>query len=464
MEGLEATVARAKQLERTARIDAEFFEKRFLRSAALIEQWQRESVSDLAHVSDGNHFSISEHFVDDGVPYYRGQDVTGRFFVETASPIHITREAFDEKHMARSHLQKGDVLLSIIGTIGELSLVASEDPATCSCKLAILRPRATTPEYLAVFLRSEHGQNQIKRMIRGAIQKGLLLEDMDQLWVPAVSDEFERRIVRAVRTSRSLRDATTQKQIEAEGFLLDALSLADWTPPEPLSYTATATDVFSAGRIDAQYFRPLFSEVEERLLDTGSSVELGALVSVNARGRQPLYSDDGLPVVNSKHVRTNRVTLEGNRTAIETGSPVVIQNGDVLVNGTGVGTIGRAAPYLHQERALPDNHVTVLRTDEIDPIYLAAFLNSPLGQWQIERHIKGSSGQIELYPKDIARIVVWQAPEDVQDSVRHAIMSAFDEERRASELLDAAKHAVEIAIEEGEPSALAYLDTVEGES
>ncbi len=461
MKGLEATVARSTELERTARIDAEYFQKRFLRSAALIERWDRDHVAGLAVVSDGNHFSISDDFVEQGVPYYRGQDVTGRFFVETATPIHITREAYDQGHMVRSHLKRGDVLLSIIGTIGELSLVASDEPATCSCKLAILRPREVAPEYLAVFLRSEHGQNQIARMTRGAVQKGLVLEDMDQLWVPKVSLQFEERVVEAVHAARTVRELTTRKQAEAESTLLKALGLADWTLPEPLTYSARASDAFAAGRLDAQYFRPLFADVQNILKKTGRDVELGSILTTNVRGRQPQYEDVGLPVVNSKHVRTNRVILDDNRTASEDGSPLVIELGDVLMNGTGVGTIGRSAAYLHNARALPDNHVTVLRTDQLDPVYLAVFLNSRLGQLQIERHIKGSSGQIELYPNDIAKIVVWRAPEDVQSLVRAAIVDAFAQEHRAKELLDAAKRAVEIAIEDSEAAAMAFLAEAE---
>lgn len=104
----------------------------------------------------------------------------------------------------------------------------------------------------------------------------------------------------------------------------------------------------------------------------------------------------------------------------------------------------------------------MLRTEKVDPIYLSVFLNSPLGQLQIERHIKGSSGQIELYPNDIAKIVFWDAPDNIQTNVRDAVLSAFDHERRSYELLEAAKRAVEIAIEDSEPAALAYLDRIEG--
>ena len=233
MEGLEASVVSVNQLERTSRIDSEFFQKRFLRSATLIEQWERDSIATLTRVSDGNHFSISDDFVENGIPYYRGQDVTGCFFVETASPIHITREAYDRKYMERSYLKRGDVLLSIVGTIGESSLVISDQQATCSCKLAILRPRDVLPEFLAVFLRSEHGQNQIKRLTRGAVQKGLILEDMDQLWVPRLSQEFEKRIAHIVHTSLSTQKRSETKQKEAEDMLLAVLGLEDWTPPIP---------------------------------------------------------------------------------------------------------------------------------------------------------------------------------------------------------------------------------------
>jgi len=315
---------------------------------------------------------------------------------------------------------------------------------------------------LAVFLRSEHGQNQIERLTRGAVQKGLILEDMDQLWVPQVSSEFEKRITYTVLTARDKQEVSGRELIKAEEILLSALGLKGWKPPEPLSYTARASDAFAAGRWDAQYFRPLFAEVEKRLSATGKAVALGAILDINSRGQQPLYADEGLPVVNSKHVRTNNVLLDNdNRRAVEAGSPLIIKKGDVLLNGTGVGTIGRAAAYLHEQQALPDNHVTVLRSALVDPIYLAVFLNSQLGQLQIERHIKGSSGQIELYPDDIAKVVFWNAPDHVQAKVRNAVLSAFNQERRAQELLEGAKRAVEIAIEGGEPAALAFLDAVE---
>lgn len=467
MKGLEATVARSSELERTARIDAEYFQKRFLRSAALIEQWDRDHVAALTHVSDGNHFSISEHFVEKGVPYYRGQDVTKRFFVETATPVHITREAFDQKHMVRSHLKKGDVLLSIVGTIGELGLVASEAPATCSCKLAILRPRKVSPEYLAVFLRSEHGQNQIERMTRGAVQKGLILEDMDQLWVPRVSEPFEKRLVEIVRLSRVTRDQTTRKQLEAEEVLLAALGLANWPPPEPLAYAARASDVFASGRFDAQYFMPAKEQVKQSL-----AAVPGQLLADRADSIRDQWMPDRAPA--TMRVRNYDVTdalvplLDAEKEpsfAADIGSmKKVFKDGDVAIS--------RLRAYLKEVAVVRtgDNTPSVGSSEfillrpkgkAISPETLMVFLRSGPVQ-TILKWCQDGSQHPRFSESDLLSIPVPDAVVTVSDHVTKIVQDGFTARHRARKLLGIAKRSVEIAIEGGEPAAMEYLDQAEG--
>src|SRR5262249_27470391 len=136
---------------------------------------------------DGNHASVSRYFTSDprvGTRYLRGQDIGG-FFLGDTNPVHVPWFIFNS--LRRSHILPGDVLLSIVGTIGMLSLVPKDAPAlTGSCKIAILRPHEEkiSPEYLAVFLASSYGQFQIHRQTRGAVQMGLILEDMRFIRVP----------------------------------------------------------------------------------------------------------------------------------------------------------------------------------------------------------------------------------------------------------------------------------------
>jgi Type I restriction modification DNA specificity domain len=82
-----------------------------------------------------------------------------------------------------------------------------------------------------------------------------------------------------------------------------------------------------------------------------------------------------------------------------------IQNNDLLINSTGDGTIGRVAVFDQTFPAVVDGHITIVRFKEsILAWYAAAYLLSEQGQNQIYRYINGSSGQVEIYPQDIARL------------------------------------------------------------
>lgn len=463
MEGLEATVLRLSRIENLLTIGSEYYLRNFVENQRRLRSssFALETLSAAcALITDGDH-GVAD-YQDEGVPFILSENVKDGWI--DISALRMISEAHHRK-LKRSQIKPGDVLVTKTGVYFGKSAVFDGQlrEANTIAHVGVLRPKKhVNPYLLCAFLNGKYGQTQLRRRGIKATRPEIKLVEFQDIEFPLFSGAMASAVQQTMLHSKRIRAQVDAAVLRASEVLLQELGLADWTPPEPLSYTACAAEVFASGRIDAQYFRPLFAEVEARLQATGGAVELGSILTTNARGRQPLYDELGLFVVNSKHVRTNRVILDDNRTATEMGSPVVIQTGDVLLNGTGVGTIGRAAPYLHPTRALPDNHVTVLRTNAVDPVYLSVFLNSPLGQWQIERHIKGSSGQIELYPNDIARIVIWDAPDRVQQLVRAAILSAFDEEHLACELLEVAKRAVEIAIEDGEPAAIAYLGQAEG--
>ena len=65
------------------------------------------------------------------------------------------------------------------------------------------------------------------------------------------------------------------------------------------------------------------------------------------------------------------------------------------------------------------------------------------------------------YTSDIAEFMVWRADEGTQKAVRQFVLEAFAVEAQAQSLLDAAKRAVEIAIEQDEAAALRFLDAAE---
>ena len=107
--------------------------------------------------------------------------------------------------MKRSHLKKRDILLSIVGTIGKVAIVTTNQEATCNCKLAILRQNEQMqPEYIAIYLKSKYGYNQIEKFKRGTVQMGYLLEDINQIVIPIVSQNFQQKIENIVMNSNNM--------------------------------------------------------------------------------------------------------------------------------------------------------------------------------------------------------------------------------------------------------------------
>ena len=95
---------------------------------------------------------------------------------------------------------------------------------------------------------------------------------------------------------------------------------------------------------------------------------LGEVCSFLNRGASPRYLESGgICVLNQKCIRDHRVSYEPSRRhdvrAKKVGSERLIQAGDVLVNSTGTGTLGRVAQLREAppESTTVDSHVTIVR-------------------------------------------------------------------------------------------------------
>lgn len=138
---------------------------------------------------------------------------------------------------------------------------------------------------------------------------------------------------------------------------------------------------------------------------------LGDHVSYLQRGKSPSYSDDGdVRVLNQKCIRWHGFELHhGRRLTNEAakGLPPVrlLQPGDVVVNSTGEGTIGRANVWVGppRERWVADSHVTVIRPAErLDSDWLKFWFQSAEGQEFIHAAKTGATKQTELAASRLA--------------------------------------------------------------
>jgi type I restriction enzyme, S subunit len=130
--------------------------------------------------------------------------------------------------------------------------------------------------------------------------------------------------------------------------------------------------------------------------------KLADVTSLIRRGISPKYTDEGgISVLNQKCVREHKISFEDARRhkiELDDGDERLLKPFDVVVNSTGVGTLGRVAyvKRLPEKKTTVDSHVSIVRAkpELLSPQYMA---------WKLMRHqpviesaANGSTGQVEL--------------------------------------------------------------------
>ncbi|MEV8566035.1 restriction endonuclease subunit S [Streptomyces sp. NPDC051322] len=153
-----------------------------------------------------------------------------------------------------------------------------------------------------------------------------------------------------------------------------------------------------------------------------SEARLGAVVSLLTRGVAPKYSDDAeeLTVLNQKCIRDGRIILAPSRKTLGDKVPKTkrLIPHDVLINSTGVGTLGRVARWMDSKEATVDSHVTIVRLapEKVDLVCGGfALLRA---QPEIEAMGVGSTGQTELRRSQLEDLEILLPAESRQPSLR----------------------------------------------
>ena len=159
------------------------------------------------------------------------------------------------------------------------------------------------------------------------------------------------------------------------------------------------------------------------------------------RGKSPEYCENsqGLFVINQDCVRWDSIDLDKVKFHVvpnRIDESFFLRSGDILINSTGTGTIGRVNQWLYQDvNAVADSHVTVLRVTEesIDTKYARYFLTSEPGQRYLASVCyTGSTNQIELSKRYLSKLSLPCAPLPEQKAIA-GILSKVDEAIEAVE-------------------------------
>lgn len=145
------------------------------------------------------------------------------------------------------------------------------------------------------------------------------------------------------------------------------------------------------------------------------------------RGKSPKYSKySNVFILNQKCIRWGTIEVQYAKNVDQIWLDSIkkenlTQEGDILINSTGEGTIGRAAIVSKNNTGLLyDSHVLLLRLNKnrIDPNYFMLVFNSSYGQEQV-KNVKSAktTKQTELGIENLKRILIPIPPIEIQHDI-----------------------------------------------
>lgn len=351
-----------------------------------MELWNEGKIRDFADVKGGKRLPKGKQLVafPTAHPYIRIRDL-GKAKVLQLTPEYEYVDDETQKDISRYIVAEGDILISVVGTIGLIGIVGdSLDGAnqTENCD-KITNLKGIDRDYLYYYLISSVGQAEISKGTVGAVQPKLPLKNVQDLPIRYPSIPTQRKIGSIL----SAIDSKIEKNAEINQNLLQ--------------------------QAEAIY-KELFCD---RSNENGSilwpNTTIGDITSLVVRGITPKYCDDtDQIVINQKCIRNHMVDLAPARRHLPKSiNEKWLMQGDLLINSTGEGTLGRSAQIWFVPNNLTvDSHVTIVRAKTVE-------LRNYIGLWgltheaEIESLHTGSTGQTEL-PRERVKAMELPLPDE----------------------------------------------------
>lgn len=134
-------------------------------------------------------------------PYIRVRDLNGKRTLELDGSFEFVDDE-TQKAISRYIVTNGDIVLSIVGTIGLVSIVGgslNEANLTENC-VKLTSFSGIDRDYLYYYLRSSYGQQEIARGTVGAVQAKLPIKNIQDITIP-LPDEVAQGKIAAILSS-----------------------------------------------------------------------------------------------------------------------------------------------------------------------------------------------------------------------------------------------------------------------
>lgn len=456
MEGLDLsvkTINEVKYEDETFRLDSEFFGRLYLDTIEKIKSFKTVKLSLLCSwITQGPNPLFTDV---DGLPCLTGRNICdGRVNYERADIV--SEQEYEA--LKRFQIKDGDTLITLKGkgSIGKIGFVINCRKSIFSRNIGIIRPKSISPSYLNAYLLSKYGQILIQRGETGGTgQSTLTCTYIKNIDIPRIN--IEDRIGEFILSAETLLLKSQNVYLEAEKVLLRELGLNDWVPTNQTSTTKCFSDFLGSGRLDAEYYQPKYDEIEKQIANYGCG-NIDQLFELKDKNFIPKND------VQYKYIELSNIGGSGEITgcSYEYGSDLPsrarrkVNTGDVIVSSI-EGSLQSCAVITEEyNNSLCSNGFYVLAPKTISAeTSLILFKSAPIQQ--LMKKVCSGTILTAMNKDEFVNIPIPIVAENIQQQITDKVQKSFELRAESKRLLDLAKTAVEMAIEQGEQNALELL-------
>lgn len=273
---------------------------------------------------------FADEYVSSGVPFYRGKEISEKqkSSAEVSELIYISRKKYDEIKSKYDVPQKGDLLLTSVGTIGNPYLVKeNKEFYFKDGNLTWFRAfHGINGQWLYYWLLSPQGKLELNKCTIGSSQKAYTINLLYGLEIELPDLKTQSRIASVLSAYDDLIE-NNEKRIKILEEMAQRL-YAEWF----VKFKFPGYE--KAKMVDSGTVYGLIPE--------GWGVkELGGIANEKREAVDPAKTDPKTPYVGLEHLPRKSITLSnwGNAGDVNSGK-LVFQVGDVL--------FGKIRPYFHK--------------------------------------------------------------------------------------------------------------------
>ena len=460
------------------RIDDEFFLKKYLLAYKRIKTKPHVLLGSVISTLTDYHANGSYEALKSNVqlldePDYaymvRSTNLEVKDYISDAK--YVTKKGYE--HLTKTKLYGGELLINKIGSPGRTYLMPKlNNPATLGMNLFMVRfnkESAMKEKFVWIFLNSELGKKIIYRKINGTVPLTIDKEAIRTLYLPVLSDRFQSAVENFVTSSELLLDKTKETYSQAESLLLETLGMADFSPCAEKVNIKPFKDSFAAtSRLDAEYYQPRYEQLIRHLESHKNGFFYLHEVAETRRGvfvSEAFYKDSGsLAYVRGADISSNQLIADKliyvDNYEHKNQEDICIEN-DIVMSL--IGSVGTASLVTKNfSGSLVSNNLGIIRIKHsaINPYILHLFLTHTKIGGELFGQQEMRTAQPKISDKNIHYFPIPKIDIETQTKIAALVQQSFALNAQSERLLDAAKRAVETAIETNEDAALAWLASI----